>query len=243
MKAPAVTRNSYGLGISVSAGFDWLMQAAAEGESGLFYQGLQSALAMIRPHADLGYPGGSHSLRLSVRNEAMATPAQVSLTLVNSELLDARDFIDQVDSWSWSFAVDQDQVLTQQLQVLIPEAGHTASVTALLRVGEVGEFSQVALDELGLTASVIPATIEDARNKVQEIIASEGAFAQLLAVQHKLDYVAAQLSMGEFEKAWQSLLLCSSILGSKSTTGAMELRLLIDDVLRQVGKQMLESSS
>ena len=234
VKSTAVTFNNYGKGRAVTAGFDWLMQATAAGEQSGLADGLKTIFHLIRPGSDEAVPQGSSALTISVANDAMATPGRVQLMLENTQLLTTNDFIQAGNSWQWNFEIQQGEQLIQKVQIRTPATGEAAKVIALVQAGEDSSWIDQATSMLSVEGMRSPHGFEQALAETQRLIDAVGPLPRLIAVKHKLLYAQSKAEAAYWRKAYHSLLLSTSILSFTQDTADDALRLMIDDIVRDV---------
>lgn len=87
----AITRNDYGRGRSVFAGFDLLATAARDGDASLAAKLLLNALTLVQPALHPAV-GGVLPIDIVLTNQGVATPARITVTLpAGTQVIDAGD--------------------------------------------------------------------------------------------------------------------------------------------------------
>ena len=228
----AVVYYGYGQGKSVYVGFDLLGQATAAGDGNLFAELIVSGLDYSHPEAVATLPNAVVPVTLTLSNQGMATPGQVTVSLPDGGMIvsaEAGDF--QADgSLVWSFGLVETEVRTLDLWVRLPAEAGTVTVDALVQVGTPPDLVDHTSVSLDIAVTEVPA--------LGDVIAIVAALApedkEMDKALDALEEADEALLKGDQEKALEELLDAADELADSGHPDAPALRLQVDLLIRDV---------
>ena len=236
LKHTAATINHYGEGEGLYIGFDLLVSSTSGVAA--YETMLLNALQMVKPDNVESLPLGPVSVGLSVINLEVETAGRVSLEIVNSTLIGADEFLNDESVWRWDFTIEEDQTLEQFLIFDLPPIGEETTVTALIQSNRDGVYLDQESRGLVFSADRERRTLSEAIDIASQIVSERWWDGRYISIYLKLLYIQESIDEQNFEWAYNSLLMTTNLLLWESSAEARELRLIIDEVIPTVAREL-----
>lgn len=231
----AVTYHTYGVGASVYAGFDLLAQATAAGRNSPFAELLGNSLGYVHPQPLTPTIGTVVPVHLSLTNQGIATPGQVSISLpAGSEVIDAGGALADAgaDVLVWPFELAEAEEWNLTFWLRLPWQPGIAPVTALIQTGTAPDLQ--VYDQIGL--DVATQALPGMREALDRLVGLAGQDRHYKKALKHLRKAEQALNKADYRKALKELVNAADDLRDMDEPEADEIRLWVANALRIVAR-------